>query len=179
MTDDTKTKHHAALYRLRLSVRYHQRRVRFFDAWDLWAKGLSVMAGTAAFATLWKDNSQPEAALWFMAGITALTTISLVFGFSSKARLHSDLVRKYLELESAVVINITPTEQFLADIEGKVRLIEAQEPPTLGALVTICQNELARQEGREEYIVKVPLYQRWLAQFFDFAAPKPTSVVDH
>ncbi len=177
MTDDTRAKYHEVLYRLRLSVRYHQRRVRFFDAWDLWAKGLSVMAGTAAFAALWKDSSQPYAALWFMAGITGLTTISLVFGFSSKARLHSDLARKYLELESTVVTNITPTEQFLADVNGKVRVIEAQEPPPLGALITICQNELARQEGHEDHIVPVPFYQRWLAQFFDFEAPKPTSTL--
>jgi hypothetical protein len=151
--------------------------VRFFDAWDLWVKGFSVMAGTGAFAALWKDSAHPDAALWLMASITALTTITLVFGFSSKARLHSDLARRYLELESIVVTNITASEQFLADVDGKVRLIEAQEPPPLGALVTICQNEIARQEGHEDHIVPVPFYQRWLAQFFDFEAPKPTSAV--
>lgn len=137
------------------------------------------MAGTAAFATLWKNSSQPNAALWLMASITALNTITLVFGFSNKARLHSDLARKYLELESTVVKNIMPTEQFLADIDSNIRLIEAQEPPPLGTLTTICQNEIARQEGHEDHIVPIPFYQHWLAQFFDFQAPKPSPKIHH
>lgn len=176
MTEESSAKEHLVLYRLRLAVRYHQRRVRFFDAWDLWAKGLSIMAGTAAFASLRQTAPETGLALWFTAGITALTTISLVFGFSNKTRMHADFVRKYLELESSLVSNISPTEQFIADIDGKVRILEAQEPPPLGALVTICQNELARQEGKEALIVPLPLYQRLFAQLFDFEAPKPPKV---
>jgi hypothetical protein len=171
MTDELSEKRHEISYRLRLSVRYHQRRVRFFDGWDLLAKGLSILAGTSAIGALWADEK--HLAAWITAGITAVTTLSLVCGVAAKARLHADFARKYLELEASLVSSVNPTEQFLADIDGKVRMIEAQEPPPLGALVTLCQNELARQEGHEGHVVPLPVYQRWLAQFFDFQAPKP------
>lgn len=171
MTDNLKDRRHDVLFRSRLSVRYHQRRVRFFDGCDLLAKGLTVLAGTSAIAALWRDD--PQLAAWITAGITTITTLSLVCGVATKARLHADLARKYLELESLLVSNVNPTDQFLADIDGKIRLVESQEPPPLGALVVICQNELARQDGQENYVVPLPIYKRWLAQFLDFQAPKP------
>src|SRR5690348_9428780 len=84
-------KAHDTLFRITVSVRYHQRRSRWFDSWDLWTKGISVLAGTAAVAALWKQH--PDLAAKITAAITALTTLSLVFGFSNKARQHSDFAR--------------------------------------------------------------------------------------
>src|SRR5258707_11028752 len=171
MVDELSLRLHEVSFRLRYSVRYHQRRARFFDGLDLWAKAISVLAGTAAFAAVWKDHQNVEVALWLTAAITGFSTFSLVFGFSTKARLHLEFVRKYLELESEIVSETNPTVEFIAKIDGKARMIEAQEPPTLGALVTLCQNEIARQEGQLDYIVTLPVHQRLLAHFFDFEAP--------
>lgn len=173
MTHDD-AKKNEVLWRLRFSVRYHQRRTRFFDILDSWTKAISVLAGTAAVTILWQRVLDESLLLWVAVGITVLNTFSLVFGFSNKARLHSDLVREYLEQESAVVSAINPSPEFLAGIDGKIRLIEATEPPTLGALVTICQNEIARQDGDESSIVPVGIFKWLLAHFFDFEAPKPT-----
>lgn len=169
--DDTKER--GVLGRLRISVRYHQRGTRFFDTVDSWTKAISVLAGTAAVTILWQSVLNETLLLWVAAVITLLNTFSLVFGFSAKARLHADLVRRYLELESAVVGTVNPTTEFLASIDGKIRLIEAEEPPTLGALVTIAQNEIARQDGDESSIVPVGRFRWLLAHFIDFEAPKP------
>jgi hypothetical protein len=170
-TSASETKAYETYFRIRVSVRYHQRRARWFESWDLWVKGLSVMLGTAAVAALWKDHE--DAAAWAAAIITAATTLSLVFGFSTKSRQHADLARKYLDLEAELVSTVEPDLQFLHNLDGRIRLIEGEEPPPLGALVTLCQNELVRQDGQEDYIVPLPLHHRLLAHLFDFPAPKP------
>jgi hypothetical protein len=159
-------KNYEALYRIRVSVRYHQRRARWFESLDLWVKGISVLMGTAAVAALWKDHE--DVAAWAAALITVGTTLSLVFGFSQKARLHSDFVRRYLELESELVSKIEPDLPYIHGVNGRIRMLEGQEPAPLGALVTLCQNELARQDGQEAYVVPMRWYHRLFAHLIDF-----------
>ncbi len=172
-TNVLESKAHETQFRLRLGVRYHQRRARWFESWDLWVKGLSVMAGTAAVGALWKQY--PDIAAWAATFITILTTLSLVFGFSAKARQHIDLARKFLEIEAELVSKVEPDLQFLHQLDGRIRLIEGQEPAPLGALVTLCQNELVRQDGQEDYVVALPLCHRFFAHVFDLQAPKPSA----
>src|SRR5687767_13248734 len=100
----TEWKANDTLLRITVSVRYHQRRARWFESWDLWIKGISVMAGTAAIGALWKND--PTVAAWMTSAITALTTLSLVFGYSTKARQHADFARRYCELESDLVSKV-------------------------------------------------------------------------
>ena len=168
---DLAEKQHHTSSRLRFSVRYHQRRARFFDGCDLWGKAASVLFGTAAIGAL---LHQEEGLLQWAAGlVTFAGTMSLVFSFSQKTRLHLDLARKYLELEAKFIRSDLVDASFLRDIDADIRIIEGQEPPPLGALVVLCQNEIARQDGNESHIVDVPTHQRLLANFIDFSAPKP------
>jgi len=172
-------RHHEVLYQLRLSERYHHRRVRFFDLCDTWIKALSVIGGASAVAILRGGENPSTTAISIMFAISLLNTLGLVFGITNKARVHTDLARKYFDIEAALVKNVSPSLEYLAETVSKIRVIESQEPPSLGALVTICQNELARQDGCEEDVVPVPPYKRLLAHFFDFEAPKPKKVARH
>lgn len=162
---------HKVSYRLRLSIRYHQRRTRFFDLWDKWIKVLVVLASTSAFATLTIEAAGTSIAKWISAVIAAMSALSLVFAFSDKARIHANLTRRYLELEAELTAMRSSRKGGLADIDRRIRLIEADEPPSLGALVVLCQNEIALQEGHENSITPLRWYQRVLAHFVDLPAP--------
>lgn len=173
MASRIEKRRHEVSYRLRLSVRYHQRRTRFFDLWDKWTKAMIVLVGTSAFASIVHQQSDTNFAAWLTAFVAVIGTLSLVFSFSERARVHADMARRYGELEAEIARLPSTQEKALTEIGRRLRLIESTEPATLGALVVMCQNEIARQEGHEDKIVEVPLYQRLLAHYLDFPAPSP------
>ncbi len=177
MAENRDAQRHEVSYRLRLSIRYHQRRTRFFDLWDKWIKVLVVLAGTSAFATLTIEAADASIAKWISAVIAVMGILSLVFAFSEKARTHANLARRYSELEAELAAMRTPRKGNLVDIDRRIRLIEADEPPTLGALVVLCQNEIALQEGHDGQITPLRWYHRILAHFVDFPAPSRAKLI--
>ena len=55
------------------------------------------------------------------------------------------------------------------EFRGKVLTIQAEEPPILTVLSTICHNELCREDGLEKCdYVTIGTVQRWLSRFFDW-----------
>lgn len=165
---------HSILYRIELSVLYHRKRERFFDFVDKADKSISVIGGSAAFASL----GGPEAIKVFAALVAVSATLSLVFGFGEKARRHADHAARFRELESDVISKGERdfTEADLNTWEAKTRSLEITEPAALSTLVVLCQNELAISQGQPQQVVNLPLYKRVLAQVWDFqvaSEPKP------
>lgn len=162
---------HETLYRLALSQRYHQRRARFLDLCDAWSRAVSVLAGTSAIGTIL--TQAPQAAVGLSAVVAVVGTLSLVFEFSTRARLHLDLARRYCELEAELLQRAPLDAAAVQQAHARLRAIEAEEPRTLGALVVLCQNEIARARGQEEHVVPLPLHHRLSAQLIDWTAPPP------
>ena len=77
--------------------------------------------------------------------IAITSTFSLVFGFSDKAKKHADLAKRYKLLLADIYIQHIDelTQPLINSWQEAFYRIEAEEPPSLGALVIICQNELA------------------------------------
>lgn len=165
---DTETiwhRRHEILYRLELSVLYHQKRERFFELWDKLSKAVAVIGGSAIMSKISPDM------LFIVAGIITVTsTLSLVFGFSDRSKRHSELARNFRQLEADVVRKGESgvSESDVNVWKEKTHQLESQEPPALGALVILCQNELAVAANQSEKVVKMPCHERWLAQFIDF-----------
>ena len=82
---------HDVVYRAELSSLYHQKRERFFELLDKSTKAVSVFGGSAALL----NASSAPVIVYLAAIITFFSVISLVFGFSEKARRHSELKRRY------------------------------------------------------------------------------------
>lgn len=86
---------------VRRSVRYHDRRIRYYDRMHAGGRFLTLLCGTAAFATCAK-----QAAEWispaFALSVAGVSALELAFGFAAKARAHADLKRRFVALESAV-----------------------------------------------------------------------------
>ncbi len=160
-------KRHQILQRVELSVLYHQKRERFFEAWDKLTKAIAVIGGSAALA-----NIAGEIGIKVAAGFIAITsTAALVFGFSDRSKRHAELARNFRQLEAEIIAR--GERDFIEDDlkawDAKERMIETTEPPALSALVILCQNELAIASGHSDRLVPVPWHQRLLAHFVSFS----------
>ncbi len=160
-------KRHAVLYRTELSTLYHQKRERFFQVCDKLGSAAGVIGGSAALASL----SNPALLAWIALVITVVSAAALVIGFSDRARRHADLAKDFRQLEAAIVGRGERdfTEQDVSAWDASARMLESTEPPALGALVVLCQNELARAQGHDGHVVHLSFMQRTLAHLFDFS----------
>lgn len=157
------------LFGVRRSVRYHNRRRSFFDRLHTIASAMNVIFGSAAVALV--VGKLHEAAVISAAIVAALSAIDLVVGFSTKARLHNDLSKRFIRLEQRLLACRKPSRAELQDLNAARLEIEMDEPPALRVLDSICHNELVRAMGaEEENFKKIGLVQRLFAQFFDLWA---------
>lgn len=163
-------KRHGVLYRVELSALYHQKRERFFEACDKLAKAVAVIGGSAALAKI----GGPDALVWVAAAITVTSTFSLVFGLSDRSRRHGDLARNFRQLESEIIARGERefSEADVAVWAARERLLETSEPPALGNLVRICQNELAVAQGQIASVHAVGFWRYLLAHLVDLPLAK-------
>lgn len=170
MNDDERAdylwgKRHEVIYRAELSALYHQKRERFFELFDKLTKAASLIGGSAA---LWKiGNPKMIAAAAVL--ITSSSALSLVLSFSERSKRHAELSRNFrqllAEIENAGETGFTEVQ--VCEWASAARRIEATEPPALGLLVVICQNELSVAQGQPEKVVKVGWFKRMAANFID------------
>lgn len=154
------------LWRVRLSGLYHLKRERFLDGVEKAAKGVSALGGAAAFSQI---RAEPGIGLWITAIITIVSTVSLVYGPSAKARKHSELARDHKRLEADIVGAGTDlTMEQIVKYDAQFLKIESSEPAALGALVTQCHNELSVAIGQRDQVTRLPLLQRAFKNWFDF-----------
>jgi len=161
--DHAWTKRVDALYRAELSALYHQKRERFFELIDKLGKAIAIFGGSAA---LWKIG-EPDLVAYFAALITASSALSLVFSFSDRSKRHAELARSFREIISDILgtTDFSISDTKASEWMGKVCALEAKEPPSLSALVVMCQNELAI--ARQATVYPQSFYVRCLAHFFD------------
>jgi len=160
---------HGILYRIELSVLYHRKRERFFDTVDRLIKTVALIGGSAAFA----KATDADIVKWAAVAIALTSAFSLVFAFSERARKHAELGKSFSELAANLLQKGERdfSEADLNLLEADVRHLESTEPATLGALVVICQNELAVAQNHPEMLHELRFHQRLFAQFWDFRIP--------
>jgi hypothetical protein len=153
------------LWNIRISALYHLKRERFLDGADKVSKAVSALGGAAAFSQL---KSNPDFGLWVVGFITLASTLSLVYGTSTKARKHAELARDFKRLEADVLaVGDIISASDLAKFESKRVSLEASEPASLGALVTQCHNELCEAYGCRSEITPLPWSHRVFKNIFD------------
>lgn len=169
MDDHIWGERHKLLFRVRLSSMYHQKRARWFDAWDRVFKAIAVIGGGAAVSSLLPAGGISVAA----ATVAVTSTLSLVFNLSGKARDHSDLAQLFRGLQAEIVEKGELTDSDIATFEARIVRAEIRESRPLATLVAVCQNELAIAEGQPEKVVTIGLWRRALMHFVDSPLPQP------
>lgn len=151
---------------IRRSIRYHMRRVGFFERMHNISSFVSVMFGSAAVFSILKefDTTFSAAIAGFVAAVAA---VDLVWGTSSKARLHHDLARRFNELEQRMVLEDEVSSDKWRNCYRERLSIEADEPPVLRVLDCLCHNEIARSMGLDNQVVEVSWYQQLFSNFVD------------
>jgi len=168
---------HELLYEIDLSMLYHRKRERIFDSMDRLGKAVAVVGGSAAVAKFLESGSDAGGSsglLMTLAALIAITSaLSLVFGFSERARRHAELAKAFGEVgtQLARAGQTRFDERDLDQCEVKIRSLEATEPASLGALVRICQNEIAIAQGQPDFVSRVRWRERIFAHIWDFPSP--------
>lgn len=158
-----------ALSRIELSVLYHRRRERWFASRDRFVKAIAIIGGSVAFARMTADMVVQVAG----AVIAIASTVTLVFAFADRARLHSDLAARFLRLEADIHGNgLSFDDADLARWRAQLAEIEAAEPPALSTLVRLCQNQQALARNQPHRVYRVRWYERLFANLFDFPATR-------
>lgn len=167
---------HEILFGVRRSVRYHNRRRALFDGWVVITNAVSVIFGSAAMWVFW-SKTDPSYGVYAAIVVTFFSAVSLVVGASQRARLHADLARRYFFLEREIVLAVDPTEELLRSWMAKRLEIEADEPPILRIVDTLCHNELAHAMGYgSERLYRVPWYLHLTGHFANWFEGRIRSV---
>lgn len=157
---------HELLFGVRRSIRYHNRRRRFFDGFDKFSNILSVIGGSAAVAAV--IGSAHWAAIALATMVAVVSAISLVVASAQAARLHTHLAKQFATLEHDIVRSKRPDADKLNEFVARRLLIEAEEPPALRVLDTLCHNELCEALGYERcHFYKVGWFQSLFAHLLD------------
>lgn len=164
-------KRHDLLHRLELSALYHQKRSRFFDRVDKLATFVAVAGSTSAVALVMGADENSRLYIGFSALVALVSTVSLVFVPSSKARDHHGFARDYRHLMAELQLEgDNPRREVLDQLCAKCAQLEAEEPAAMSGVVVDCENLLAMSRtGRP--VVQQPRWQRWLMHLWDFRPP--------
>lgn len=172
MTSDTDAPSEKEIHNLWCDItrssRYHMLRMGYYDLWHRSINGLSILFGSATFVMLIAQWDQ-LIGLGSLFLLTALNTADLVFGFANKARLHSDLRRRFIRVQSEVETNDI-TRDLYRSIKRDILEIEADEPTVLRALDTTCHNHVCKALGPdyEDDICLIPWWMRATKQLISW-----------
>lgn len=170
--DEIRDDLHDLLFDIRRSIRYHNCRRSFFESLQTVSQVCSVIFGSATFFAVLSSTGKtiPMVAA---AVVTLLSTINIVIGPTKRAQLHTDLARRFIDLERAVIGSEEETTTKVSIFRQQRLEIERDEPATLRCLDSICHNEQLRADGYgDEYLVVVKSYQRFFANVIDINSHK-------
>jgi hypothetical protein len=161
---------HTLMFEVGRSIRYHDRRIDFFEHLHTCTAGITVLLAGAVIVQTTIDNYQAPTWMVCLSVVAALLSVSdILIGFSKKADVHKNLKHQYCELLACV--EEATTESALAKCNRKLRKIEAIETPVYHALNDLCYNEqmvaLGYPPGHKNY-VDVPFLVRLTANVFPY-----------
>ncbi|MBK9440737.1 MAG: hypothetical protein IPN53_05220 [Comamonadaceae bacterium] len=157
-------RHHELIYLTKLGFLYHRKRERFFDLCDKTTKSLTVLLGASLLASYVKDLAPAVGA-----AVSGMGLLALVFGYTDRKQRHKELADGFANVQAAAqAVGDECTLQQVNQWHAQVHQLNAKEPPTLGTLVVLCQNEIAIAEGHRDHVVPVSAYKEFFANWRDF-----------
>ena len=160
---------HDLLFAVRKSVRYHERRQRFFMSCNRFVSFVTAASGTSAVVTLLNDADK-GVVLAIALLITLAGLLDLVFGTARRISEHGNLAREFVALERRMTLTETSSEA-LRELTAARLEVEEREPPILRVLNVLSHNDVMRSMGYPpSQWARVTPWQRRFAPFFDFRA---------
>ncbi|HHW4673886.1 hypothetical protein [Xylella fastidiosa] len=110
MNTELHTKRWELLWGVQKSQRYHSCRMAFFDRCNTLSSFISLLGASAVIASFGKYTAE-WMALAGAVTVTIATSINLVAGTAQMARTHSDLRRRFSQLERDIVKHPDATQE--------------------------------------------------------------------
>lgn len=157
--DDLDNPSYGLIFGVRRSIRYHERRRAWFEAWHNLAWTLSFFGSSAAAAAIFGQWSAEF--FWFPVAVAILLAADLVVGFSRKATLHHLLGRRFAALERSIPLRSLSAEEYQWFNAQRLE-IEQDEPPVKRLLDVLCHYALLRSlGGTKRDLRKMDRISRW------------------
>ena len=140
-----------AEYGISRKIRYHGKRLRFFDTLHRLVSFTNAVLGSSAFVTV--ISGMPALAAWLTGIVAIVSALDSVVGFSERARAYSEQRARYYDLYCEIVAAKEST--FDPDYFREKRLrIDRDSPPIRRVLDVLCRNEedIARGFSHDETI---------------------------
>ena len=155
---------HDLKFNIGRSIRYHKARQNFFDLLDKFTNFISILFGSSSIFVLSQQNT--DLAMYLGLLLAVISSLALVFGFSTKARDHFDFAKQFTEQERRL-IKEPLSDGLLNSVEDEIRAIESNEPNVLRTLNDLCWNEEAESQGiPKEDLIKIDWYRRLFCHLF-------------
>ncbi len=160
------TQHHALLFGVRRSIRYHSRRQAFYESVDRWTNFALLLLGSGATVLAFQGRQTWILAVGF--GVTFVSSLKLVYAFGAKAGQHAQFVKDFTRLEERLVAD--GSDETVTAVTQERLQLEASEPPVMRVLDALCHNELLVAMGYSDEKERVPLtwLQRLTANILNF-----------
>lgn len=163
--------HYEIMFHVRRSIRYHNYRRDFYDTLQLLTTFISLLMSSAAVATVLSNHKTSSMVISLV--IASINAINLVLRSSEKGRLHTDLAKRFIEIEKNLISCEIVTNEILRKCNADILVIEADEPPVKVLLNARCHNEILRADKADDsYYVRLSFLQNSLAQIMDIGASK-------
>lgn len=160
------------LFAIQRSVRYHNRRRRFYEVWNSVTVTISVIGGSSAAASLLAVERMPDTLSLFpfvaTAFIAVVSAADLAVGTGHCANLHANLARQFIMLEQRFSQGTSLGDSEYEQVKNERLNIEAGEPPVLSLLNVMCYYEVAVSIGRVPAFPYIPWWRRIGAQWVSF-----------
>lgn len=168
MTSDLNDKTYELLFAVRRSVRYHDRRRRFYEIWNTITVAVAVIGGSSAAATVVADSTTVSVVLSALVAIVA--ALDLAVGTARRADRHGDFARQFIALEQAFAHGRDLEDDEYETLVRRRLAIEASEPPVLRLLDAMCHYEVLRSLGDAARHPRIPWVRRVMSQLFSQAS---------
>ncbi|KXB18747.1 hypothetical protein ADT28_12630, partial [Xylella fastidiosa] len=155
------TKRWELLWGVQKSQRYHSSRMAFFDRCNTLSSFIGLLGASAVIASFGKCAAEWMAVAGAVT-VTIATSINLVTGTAQMARIHSDLRRRFSQLESDIVKHPDTTQEQISAWTAQRLGIESDEPPIFVALDILCENQVTRSYAdlKDHPSRKLPWFKR-------------------
>ena len=147
------------------NIRYHMSRRKWYSFWANAVNATILMAGSSAVYPVVEETGQ-EYVLIMLITVAVLTTLNILFKFSTRAAIHYQLQRDFSNLDAEMTLCDDQSVEAPKPFRAKRLKIEQREPPALWILGFLKHNELCRAIGKDNFY-KVNIFQRLLSQVID------------
>ena len=154
------------LFDVRRSVRYHERRRRFFEIWNSITVGAAAVGGSSAVVTVLSAQTWEWLPAAFAGAVAVLGALDSVVGTARRANHHADLARQFIFLEQQFAHGRNLKDDEHEELVRQRLRIEAGEPTALRLLDVMCHFEVLRSLGDKAKHPDIPWCRRKLAHWF-------------